>query len=84
MDLLTWGTLSSLAGSVEWFLNADPGGIGKIGAAIASGILGNRSDGLVCGVLGSARDYFSRLQTTDPSVNHDLEWAAQKAYLVAT
>jgi len=73
-----------LAKAVEWFFNAEGEGVGKIGAAIASGILGNRSDGLVCGVLGSARDYFSRLRTTDPGVNHDLEWAAQKAYLVAT
>ena len=84
MDLLTWASLASLAKAVEWFLNAEGEGVGRIGAAIASGILGNRSDGLVCGVLGSARDYFSRLRTTDPGVNHDLEWAAQKAYLVAT
>lgn len=84
MDLLTLASLSELAKTVEWFLNAETGGVGKIGAAIAGGILGNRSDGLVCTVLGSARNYFSNLRTTDPHLNHDLEWAAQKAYLVAT
>lgn len=84
MDLLTLASLSELAKAVEWFLTDDASGVGKTGAAIAGGVLGNRADRLVCHVLGSAGDYFKRLRTTDPSVSHDLEWAAQKAYLVAT
>ena len=84
MDLFTLASLSGLAKAVEWFLTDGEKGIGRIGAAIATGVLGNRADGLVCRVFGASGDYFNKIRTTDPNINHDLEWAARKAYLVAT
>lgn len=51
-----------------------------IGAAV-SGIVGNRSDAVLCQVM---RDITERLRRGEPAVNHDIQRAVRKAYLQAT
>jgi tetratricopeptide (TPR) repeat protein len=49
--------------------------------SIAGGVLGNRSDALLCDV---ARSLYERLRQSGPPVNHDLQRAIRKALLQAT
>jgi hypothetical protein len=49
--------------------------------SVAAGVLGNRSDALLCDV---ARSLYERLRQSGPPVNHDLQRAIRKAFLQAT
>jgi hypothetical protein len=49
--------------------------------SVAAGVLGNRSDALLCNV---ARSLYERLRQSGPPVNHDLQRAIRKALLQAT
>ncbi|MFZ8843109.1 ATP-binding protein, partial [Thermoflexus sp.] len=49
--------------------------------SVAAGVLGNRSDALLCDV---ARSLYERLRRSGPPVNHDLQRAIRKAFLQAT
>jgi hypothetical protein len=49
--------------------------------SVAAGVLGNRSDALLCDV---ARSLYERLRQSGPPVNHDLQRAIRKALLQAT
>jgi tetratricopeptide (TPR) repeat protein len=49
--------------------------------SVAAGVLGNRSDALLCDV---ARSLYERLRQSGPPVNRDLQRAIRKAFLQAT
>jgi hypothetical protein len=52
--------------------------------AIKQGVIGNRADDLAVAVARKSWQALKELRTSDPALNHDLQRAIRKAYLLAT
>ena len=83
MELLTLGVLFGMAKTGLDYL-VDQEKVGKIVSTVAGEVMGGRVDALLCLVCGKGKDYFAGLRTTDAHLNHDLERATRRAYLLAT